>query len=756
MKKLSSILFLIFSLNCFSQTIELKLTDAENNEPIVNAHIWFSTLNDTLFTLSNFDGIALIKAKTNEGELKISHISFQEKIISIRPQQKKVSIAMVPKKDQLDEVVITGLAQESLASEAVRTIHVIDQKRIEKQAAVNLRDLLSNDLNFGVSEDGVLGSQLSLGGLGGQKIKILIDGVPVIGRLDGNIDLSQINLNNIERVEIIQGPMAVQYGTDAIAGTINLITKKKPHKKPKGQLYAFYESVGRYNLNAQIGFPIKGASADFSLGRNYFDGFDLANTRDLQWNPKEQYFSQLSLQKKYGRSLWGYSLNYFDENISNKGAVGSIDSLVIPVPDTSGAYKYPRALDDTYYTTRLDNAIRFQHYFKHDKALKIHVAYNYYKRVKKSEIINLNTLQSSLFGGEDAQDTTVFQTVNSRGFFDNRFKTSPLYYQIGYEVNLEQNKGERIEGNEKNLTDIALFISTDYKPTKKITIQPGFRYGYNSQFKSPLLFSLATKFNLNKNWALRASYGKGFRAPTLKELYFFFVDENHNILGNPDLKSEQSHNYQATLSYKAQRKNGLGEISLNAFFNDISNEIRLVSVIEPDGIDPRGLFKNVNVAQTQTTGGNLQSKIKYHHWQTELGVSLIGLKNNLSFSSTEGSKSDFIFYPQYRSNLSYEFPKWNIRASFFLNHTGSRKDLIDTGEEELSTIRFDAYTISDLTLQKAFLNRKINLSIGVKNLFDVNNIQSNIASSGGAHNAGSNSFPINYGRTYFFNLQYSF
>ena len=67
---------------------------------------------------------------------------------------------------------------------------------------------------------------MSVQGLSGENVKILIDGVPVVGRLNGNVDLSQINLTNIERVEIVEGPLSVNYGTNALAGTINLITKK--------------------------------------------------------------------------------------------------------------------------------------------------------------------------------------------------------------------------------------------------------------------------------------------------------------------------------------------------------------------------------------------------------------------------------------------------------------------------------------------------------------------------------------------------
>ena len=77
-----------------------------------------------------------------------------------------------------------------------------------------------------ITQDPALGSSLKIKGLSGNNVKILIDGVPVIGRMGGNIDLSQLNLYNIDHIEMVEGPMSVMYGSDALAGAINIITKE--------------------------------------------------------------------------------------------------------------------------------------------------------------------------------------------------------------------------------------------------------------------------------------------------------------------------------------------------------------------------------------------------------------------------------------------------------------------------------------------------------------------------------------------------
>ncbi|NRA50135.1 MAG: Plug domain-containing protein, partial [Phaeodactylibacter sp.] len=125
---------------------------------------------------------------------------------------------------KLEDIIVTAQYAPTESKNAVHDIYTIKQEVIEQRGATNLEQLLQQEANIRIRQDMVLGSSMSLLGIDGQNVKIMIDGVPVIGRQDGNIDLNQLNLNNIERVEIVEGPMSVSYGTDALAGVINLIT----------------------------------------------------------------------------------------------------------------------------------------------------------------------------------------------------------------------------------------------------------------------------------------------------------------------------------------------------------------------------------------------------------------------------------------------------------------------------------------------------------------------------------------------------
>lgn len=743
---------ILFQGICLGQSY-IEIRDNHTNLGVEGAHIRFVTSIDTTYTITDKSGISEANTKDIKSIL-VSHIAYQPLHITTEKTNPQALFFLTPLKSNLDEVVVTGQSCPTMASKAVRVVRVIDAQRIESQAAVNLKELLTNDLNFTISEDAILGSQISLQGLSGNKVKILVDGVPVLGRLGGNIDLNQINLNDIERVEVVEGPMAVQYGTDAVAGAINLITKRKAVAKPKINLNAYYESVGRYNFDGDISFPVGKWQGKVGLGRYYFDGYDSSTeARDLQWNPKEQYFATAGLQRRFDKLLLRYRGEYFNEQIINLGAIGSIDSTIVQV-DT-GAWKYPRGLDDYYRTTRFNNSIFFDYYPKSNRTIKGFVGYNYFRRVKKTLIKNLNDGTEILFGGVDAQDTSVFATLSSRMTFQHDWKPSKFGYQVGYDFSYEENVGQRITGGQKSITDAALFLSVEYNPWKALKIQPGLRYGYNSQFGAPLIASLATRLQLNTNWILRASYAQGFRSPTLKELHFDFVDVNHNIQGNEDLKAEDSDNFQLSLNYRKQAKRMFFEASLSSFFNNLKNEIRLLSVVEPSNEDPRGMFRNENIARTQTTGATLNFKFVLDQLEIEPGLSYIGLKNELAFdqSAEKNELNTFRFYPQGRVNVNYNFRKIGLKPALFLNYTGERENLVLQSNGEFAVNSFEAFTMSDFTLSKSFFVKKLNCSIGIKNIFDRREIRTSQTSGGGTHSASTSAIPLSYGRTYFLRIQ---
>lgn len=194
---------------------------------------------------------------------------------------------------EFSDVVVTGQYAPTSSKNATYKVNVISDQELTTRGVTNLREALQNQVGIDIAQDNVYGSSVSINGISGEGVKILVNGVPMVGRIDGKIDISQINLTNVERIEIVKGPQSVIYGTDALGGVINIITKEQKEDwniSAKG----LYETVGQYNFSAGGGFKKKNWSLNADMGRNFFDGYSPVDTsRNKQWRPKEQYLANM-------------------------------------------------------------------------------------------------------------------------------------------------------------------------------------------------------------------------------------------------------------------------------------------------------------------------------------------------------------------------------------------------------------------------------------------------------------------------------
>ena len=198
---------------------------------------------------------------------------------SLFSQNKDSSAIRYDLETNLEEIVITGQINNTNIDSSVYKVKIIGQSILEKDFFQTVADVISFETNLNLEQDNILGSGVNMQGISGQNVKILIDDVPVIGRLNGNVDLSQILLHNVYQIEIIEGPLSVSYGTDALAGTINIITKKNYNKKVNVGLNNYYESVGRYNNSLDLAYKSSHNQYSLDLGRHFFDG----------WSPNDDF-----------------------------------------------------------------------------------------------------------------------------------------------------------------------------------------------------------------------------------------------------------------------------------------------------------------------------------------------------------------------------------------------------------------------------------------------------------------------------------
>ena len=232
------------------------------------------------------------------------------------------------------------------------------------------------------------------------------------------------------------------------------------------------------------------------------------------------------------------------------------------------------AFDEYFDTRRSMLGFDFNGSISSNIKYSILASYNDYRRTRLTYIKDLTSLEEQLTNNPEDHDTTDIITWMSRGALRFLPENKKVNWELGYDINQETATGKRIENGQQSMGDYAVFSTAEWRPVETMTIKPGLRYAYNTVYNAPLIPSINVRFQRQRT-ALRFSYAQGFRAPSLKELYFEFVDINHNIHGNQQLQAESSHNFQFDVTYKIVKGQRITSLEGGMFFNQISDMISL-------------------------------------------------------------------------------------------------------------------------------------------------------------------------------------
>jgi outer membrane receptor for ferrienterochelin and colicins len=730
---------LLFSVAClltsgiYSQTSQLKIIDSKSNDPVSFATILITDLSTKTeyFKVSGENG-AINNPCKNRSQIKISCIGYNALTDTISPG-KSYEFTMLPTIFSLDEVVVTGSFKPQSADKSIYNVKVIDLRKIEEKAASNLKDILSSQVNMSITQDPALGSSLTIKGLTGNNVKILIDGVPVIGRMGGNIDLSQLNLYNIDHIEMVEGPMSVIYGSDALAGAINIITKENKSSNFGLTANSYYETAGTYNFDGNVNFRRKRHSFSLSGNRNFFGGFSTDTLRSQQWKPKEQYNGDLYYMYTHDKAKIKYQVSYMNERLWDKG------NLMEP--------RFYTAFDSWFYSKRLTNRFDYERNLDNGLSIRMLASYSFYQRRKMTYLKDLSTLSQELSPNTSDHDTTDLNAFVYRFVLGKEDPDKKLNYTLGIDINHEQGTGKRIVNNKQEIGDYALFTSIKYNPQKTISLQPGLRMAYNSSFTVPPVPSLNLKWEPSERFNIRASYARGYRAPTLKELYIYFVDVNHNIQPNENLKAEYGHNYDLSMSYNTEKNKKVhySDIDLGFFYNNMHNIIQLAL---RNNTGNSGAYQYINVLNYNTLG--YQTSFSYNFYpylDVALGFGQTG--TYFSFSEKRQSLGDYRFTGDINANIGWYIPAFKLKLSAFYKYT-DRSWLFSVDENNNVKIgKMNAYHNLDFTILRKFWSNRLTLSTGVKNILNNTNINISGNVPNGAHTTDSGNSPVSYGRLVF-------
>lgn len=633
----------------------------------------------------------------------------------------------------LDQVVITSQFTPTDTRETVNSVRVLSRKVIEQRSVVNLQELLQTEANIRLSQDPILGSDISVNGLKGENLKILIDGVPIVGRLNGSIDAGQIPLSSIQKIEIIEGAQSLLYGSEASGGVINLITRKSQTSLIDTEVNSQYESNGFRNLSLRGGYSDRKLTLQATGNLQHFvPATDTSMGRDQLWNPKKQRSlrTMMRFQPNEGTDL-RFTGNVLTENIDNLG-------------DKKREVFKPYAFDDYYLTNRYEFSLYGERWTKAKNLIQTTVGWNIFQRIKNSYRYNFDDDKKSLIEG--MQDTSSAQGFLTRFTFASDKKERKWNYLIGLENYYETATGTRLldttaaDPGTAYTNDLGIFTSGKIKIRRDITLQTGARWTYNMRYGTALTPSTWVMWQPKLPVQVRFSWAYGFRSPSVKELFFSFIDINHFVIGNPALKPEKSINLRGELAFKPIKLSER-EITFTAtgFYNKVNDRI-ILTALGPVHYE----YRNVNTWKTK--GGsvrvnvNINDRIRY-----QSDVVITGFFNPESVKNN----TSFLWSPDWANDLTISFLNGKISWNLWHKRTGKTPFFYNEGGKTLQGST-SSYHMMNTGFSTHFYDKTIRLNCGVKNIFDVRQLQAN--NNNGIHIEASNQQNIHWGRNIYIGI----
>ncbi|NER12617.1 TonB-dependent receptor [Leptobacterium flavescens] len=651
---------------------------------------------------------------------------------------------------QLSEVILTATRTKRQLSSLPLPAQIVTKKEIRSINSVRLTDILNEQTGLITVPDFGGGEGVQLQGLDSQYTLILIDGVPLVGRSAGTLDLSPLTAGNIKQIEIVKGASSSLYGSEALGGVINIITED-PEEGFRGNIGHRTSSFNAQDLSTELNFKKKKFGINAFFNRFSSDGYDLLDNDVL--NTVEP-FSNYTLNAKVSYDftentkllLSGRYYAQEQDNIASEDLQGESS-----INEWNAHLKFDHRFNDKWST-----------YFEF-----------YSTQYKAEEFLNDNT--GSRFSESDFDQRFLRPEIRA-SFSPNKKNTLVAGAGLTHETLDRTDFFEQPEFNSPYI-----YAQYDAYPLEKLNVILGFRYDDHSEYKSQFSPKAAFRYELTDELAVKGSVGYGFKAPDFRQLYFDFTNATvgYTVLGynavssqltelanqgqlTPEtvnnlpsiiaqfddaLRPESSISYNFGFDYKPTSALSL---NVNLFRNDIDNLIDTRVIARKT--NGQNVFSYTNVDQVYTQGVEFNTKWKATAQLTVSGgYQLLFAKDkeaedafengevfarenpaSPSFQLEKGDYFGLFNRSRHMANFKifYTLPKWkmntNLRATY-----RSKYGLFDSnGNTYLDDFDsfVDGYSIWDFAINKTFYDN-YQLGFGVDNLFNFTDPQniSNIA-----------------------------
>ena len=475
---------------------------------------------------------------------------------------RKSDTTNVYKMMSLNPVVVTGSGHHQRLGTTVTPVHVITAKEKNEQGISTFADALTRTMPQISMAPNSMGSQLRLNGLGGKYILVLINGRKLSGEISNNADLQRINMARVKRIEVLDGAASSLYGSDAIAGVINVITDQPTSELVSVTSDTRVSGEGQLTESVNLDIFTNGFGSYTSFSHDRADSY---RVNDYEYVSGEEGETQRSISPLFT----GYRSNIFGQKFTWQ----PIRKLAL-----NAGLEYSRKITDRPDTNPdvsggLDYEMRY-------KSLRWHLGGIY-------QFTNRNSLQADLtvdryrYGKEYDVETSTYKVGDYIQSKKQRMMEGELKAVLGLTSNSTTILGA--DWRQDNLVtstgniDASVYTLAAYAQHEMLIAQGlkamlGARYTYHREFGSHLTPKVALMYSVGK-LNFRATYSNGFRAPGMDELYYRYFSVNRGkaqvSFGNKNLSPEKSHYVSLSAEYRTDRF----AVSVMGYMNFINDMI---------------------------------------------------------------------------------------------------------------------------------------------------------------------------------------
>ena len=567
----------------------------------------------------------------------------------------------------MDEVVITANKFPQKESNTGKVVSIITKEQIEKSGGKDLSQLLNEQtgiiINGATSNQGTYKSLYVLGATSAYTL-ILLDGVPLNDPtgVGGTFDIRLLSLDNIERIEILKGSQSTLYGSNAVAGVINIISKKPISTKPLFNGLLTYGSYNSFKGSTNVSQKTKFFEYDVNYTYNNTDGISEAKDTTGNAGFDKDGFKQQAIQAIVGINVTdNFKLSPYYRYTEFKGDYDA--DAFIDAPN--------------HYTASLVNAGLTGHYFYKTGTLHFNYGYDLTKRDYLSQYGDYNTK------GKFHQA----EVYTEHHFTDNVQLVAGLNYQ-----------SYRIDAPDTTNSIISPYASLVLKGNKGLSAEIGGRFNHHNQYGDNFTYSINPSYLIQDHLKLFANITSGFRAPSIFELFGTFGS-------NPNLKPEKSTTQEAGLQGMLMNKKF--EFTVTGFNRNIKDVI----IYDANGYENRD--------QQHDYGAELEVGYSFNQrLSIKVNYAYVDGKITQKIGAKDTSYNNLIRRPKNNAHLyvNYQASK-NFLVSSSLQITGKRTDTYYDPVSFLpSQVDLKGYVLWNLYAEYRFIKRKLNVFIDAKNL----------------------------------------